>query len=151
MKGLRGWWPFFNLTVLQYFGFRKSYNIWFYQLRFMISLLLDQWSNPTSFMVFLFHLLLESEMYKTSFWMRKHMSMTWKRTWLWSTSWRVRDLDLGPLLPSEKVTLVKTTKRWKKDGKTKWQGTGALKGTQWSVFEIRVGFLSSLILSFVCL
>jgi hypothetical protein len=42
----------------------------------------------------------------------------------------VEELDLGPLLPHERVTKVKTTKRWTENGKKKWQGTTALKGTQ---------------------
>jgi hypothetical protein len=63
--------------------------------------------------------------------MRKHLAATWKRTWLWSTSSRIRALDLGQLLPSERKTLVKTTIRKKgRDGKVKWQGSRALKGTQ---------------------
>ena len=75
---------------------------------------------------------LASQVFKTAFWMRKHLALTWKRTWIWSTSPRVRNLDLGPLLPSEKSTTVKTTRRWtNKDGKKKWQGTRALKGTQY--------------------
>ena len=70
-------------------------------------------------------------MFKIAFWMKKHLAMTWKRTWMWSTSPRVSQLDLGPLLPSEKVSTVQTTKRKKtKDGKVKWQGTKDLKGTQ---------------------
>ena len=51
---------------------------------------------------------------------------------MWSTSKSVEDLDLGPLLPSEKKTDVQTTKRWVgKDGKKKWQGNDKLKGTQY--------------------
>lgn len=71
-----------------------------------------------------------AEMYKTAFWMRKHLSFTWKRTWYWSTSPSIKNLDLGPMTASEKVTSVKTTKRWVADGKKKWQGTKDLKATQ---------------------
>jgi hypothetical protein len=73
-----------------------------------------------------------AKMFRVAFWMRKHLAMTWKRTWVWSTSQSVEALDLGPLLPSEKKTSVQTTKRWVgKDGKKKWQGTDKLKATQY--------------------
>ena len=55
-----------------------------------------------------------TQVFKCAFWMRKHLAMTWKRTWVWSTSKRIRELDLGPMTAEEKVTTVKTTKRWKK-------------------------------------
>ena len=71
-----------------------------------------------------------SKFFKTAFWMRKHLALTWKRTWFWSTSSRIQNLDLGPMLPKEKETTVQTTKRWKENGKTKWQGTKDLRGTQ---------------------
>lgn len=59
------------------------------------------------------------------------MALTWKRTWVWANSSWIRELDLGPLLPAERPTTVKTTKRKKTaDGKVKWQGTAQLKGTQ---------------------
>ena len=55
---------------------------------------------------------LSTKIFKASFWMRKHLALTWKRTWMWATT-------------------VKTTNRTKgKDGKTKWQGNRNLKGTQ---------------------
>ncbi len=108
---------------------RPIYHM-FYHISYVLSYIICFMIKPHILSGCSFLLLLESELYKCAFWMRKHMAMTWKRTWLWSTSWRIRDLDLGPLLPSERVTQVKTTKRWKKDGKTKWQGTKALKGTQ---------------------
>ena len=79
--------------------------------------------------------------FKTAFWMRKHLAPTWKRTWVWSTSSTVNKLDLGPLLPSEKVTQVKTTMRWRDEhGKQRWQGTKDLKGTQ--LFGLRLRDLS---------
>ena len=72
-----------------------------------------------------------TKIFKASFWMRKHLALTWKRTWMWANSNRIEQLDLGPLSPSERVTTVETTKRTKgKDGKTKWQGNRNLKGTQ---------------------
>ena len=82
---------------------------------------------------------LASQVFKTAFWMRKHLAVTWTRTWIWSTSPSVRNLDLGPLLPSEKATTVKTTRRWtNKDGKKKWQGTRNLKGTQYFACTIEL-------------
>lgn len=72
-----------------------------------------------------------TKMFKIAFWMKKHLSMTWKRTWFWSTSKRISSLDLGQLLPSERTSSVKTTKQTiGKNGKRQWQGTKALKGTQ---------------------
>lgn len=72
-----------------------------------------------------------AKMYKTAFWMKKHGGMTWKRTWMWGSSPHIECLDLGPLLPAEKPTEVRTTKTWiDKDGKKRWQGTDQLKGTQ---------------------
>ncbi|CAK9090383.1 Uncharacterized protein SCF082_LOCUS42631 [Durusdinium trenchii] len=69
-------------------------------------------------------------MYKIQFWMRKHLALTWKRTWVWSSSRRIRALDLGPMTASERSCSVQTTKRYKKEGKQKWHGTKALKQTQ---------------------
>lgn len=83
------------------------------------------------FELYTFWACMNTKMFKIAFWMKKHLAMTWKRTWMWSTSPRVSRLDLGPLLPSEKVSTVQTTKRKKtQDGKVKWQGTKDLKGTQ---------------------
>ena len=72
------------------------------------------------------------KVFKVAFWMRKHLAMTWKRTWIWGTSNRIASLDLGPLLKSEKPMTVKTTIRKKnKHGEVKWQGSKALKDTQY--------------------
>ena len=73
-----------------------------------------------------------TKFYKTSFFMKKHMSLTWKPTWLWSTSSRIRELDLGPLTAEERrKSEVETTVRYVgKDGKRRFKGTAALKGTQ---------------------
>ena len=74
--------------------------------------------------------------------MRKHLSKTLKRTWIWATSNRIATLDLGPLLPSERVTKVKTTIRKKnKNGEVKWQGSKDLKATQ-HLDSIMVNWLS---------
>ena len=74
---------------------------------------------------------LATKFFKCAFWMRKHLSLTWKRTWVWATSERICALDLGSLEPSERATTVKTTIR-KKDssGRVKWQGSENLKGTR---------------------
>ena len=77
-------------------------------------------------------LLGHTKIFKVAFWMRKHLSMTLKRTWVWSTSQRVAKLDLGALSPRERVTKVKTTIRKRnKDGEMKWQGSKDLKSTQY--------------------
>ena len=87
-----------------------------------------------------------AETYKTAFWMRKHLAMTWKRTWVWSTSPRIASLDLGAMTPEERVTSVRTTKRWRtRDGDIKWQGTAELKATQQLDvnFNININILAS--------
>ena len=72
-----------------------------------------------------------AKMWKVAFWMKKHGAPTWKRTWVWGSSRSIAALDLGPLLPSERKSEVKTTKTWVgKDGKKKWQGSENLKATQ---------------------
>ena len=72
-----------------------------------------------------------AEVYKVAFWMRKHHAMTFKRTWIWSLSTRISNLDLGRMSPQERVTHVRTAKHYKdKNGKWKWKGTKALKETQ---------------------
>ena len=68
--------------------------------------------------------------YKVAMWMRKFLSPTLKRTWLWSTSPAIRALDRGPLLPSEKTSTVQTTNRSVKNGKKQWCGNKNLKPTQ---------------------
>lgn len=73
-----------------------------------------------------------AEVFKVSFWMRKHKALTWKRTWIWSTSSLISKLDLGPLLAHEKPCDVKTTKQWidPKTGRKRFQGTRNLRSTQ---------------------
>ena len=128
MGGLYGWWNCFNRSTFQYFGLTCLFH------NFLVShdesrIQSSKWiHDPISLISPL--TVHRSKFFKTAFWMRKHLALTWKRTWFWSTSRRIENLDLGPLLPEEKQTTVKTTKRWKQDGKTKWQGTKALKGTQ---------------------
>lgn len=75
---------------------------------------------------------LPCQVFKVSFWMRKHAALTWKRTWVWCTSDIIQRLDLGPLNTEERVCQVKTTKQWvcPKTGKKKFQGNRNLKGTQ---------------------
>lgn len=63
----------------------------------------------------------------------KHKALTWKRTWIWSTSPIIQRLDLGCLTAEERPTTVKTTTSWTdpKTGKKKFQGNRHLKGTQY--------------------
>ena len=73
-----------------------------------------------------------NEVYKVAFWMRKHKAMTWKRTWVWSTSPSIAELDLGPMLPHERVCDVQTTVQWKDgSGRKRFQGNANLKTTQY--------------------
>ena len=78
-------------------------------------------------------MLFDFEVYKVSFWMKKHKALTWKRTWIWSTSPIIQRLDLGCLTAEERPTTVKTTTSWTdpKTGKKKFQGNRHLKGTQY--------------------
>ena len=65
--------------------------------------------------------------------MRKHGSLSWKRTWFWSNSRLIQRLDLGPMTSVEKVSQLKTTKQWVDPvtGKKRFQGNKFLKDTQW--------------------
>ena len=69
---------------------------------------------------------LDFEVYKVSFWMKKHKSLTWKRTWIWSTSPIIQRLDLGCLTAEERPTTVKTTTSWTDPttGKKSFKETG---------------------------
>lgn len=80
-------------------------------------------------------------MFKVAFWMKKHLSLTWKRTWMWSPSRLIEELDLGALSPSEKTCEVRTAKTWvDSKGKKRWQGTRELKGTQQLDYMVRLVF-----------
>ena len=82
-----------------------------------------------------------SKMFKVAFWMKKHLSLTWKRTWMWSQSRLIEELDLGALSPSEKTCEVRTAKTWvDSKGKKRWQGTRELKGTQQLDYMVRLVF-----------
>ena len=72
-----------------------------------------------------------SKTYKIGFWMRKYASMSWKRTWVWSSSSRIHELDLGPLTTDEKNESKTLTTRYRDSkGKVKFQGNSSLKGSQ---------------------
>ena len=63
--------------------------------------------------------------------MRKFKAMTWKRTWLWSSSPHIEKLNLGPMTPEERVCEIKTTtSSVDKEGKKRFSGNKNLKGTQ---------------------
>lgn len=63
--------------------------------------------------------------------MRKHSSMSWKRTWIWSISSLIGALDLGPLTAEEKETSEKTTTTYKDArGKQRFKGNSNLKKSQ---------------------
>ncbi|CAE7499606.1 unnamed protein product [Symbiodinium necroappetens] len=69
---------------------------------------------------------------KTSFWMAHYMSQTPKRHWMYSNSCVVGRLNKGSLsvkkIPGRKPITVRRYKG--KDGRTKYQGTKALQGTE---------------------
>ena len=69
--------------------------------------------------------------YKTSFWMRKYGALSFKRTWVWSSSKRIASLDQGPLSEAEKKGCVQTTSKYRdKAGKLRFQGDSNLKRSQ---------------------
>ncbi|CAL1136134.1 unnamed protein product, partial [Cladocopium goreaui] len=69
--------------------------------------------------------------YKIAFWMRKYSSLSWKRTWVWSSTPLIRALDLGPLTEQERFTSRPTTTRYKDaKGKTRFKGNTNLKRSQ---------------------
>lgn len=70
--------------------------------------------------------------YKVAFWMRKYSSMSWKRTWVWSTTNRIASLDLGPLTETEKESSEKTTTTYRdRRGKKRFKGNANLKRSQY--------------------
>lgn len=74
---------------------------------------------------------LSTKTYRVAFWMRKFGSMSFKRTWVWSTSPSIQSLDLGSLTAEEKETSVSLTTRYKDaKGRTKFKGNGKLKPSQ---------------------
>ena len=73
--------------------------------------------------------------------MRKHGGMTWKRTWMWGTTPRLQELDLGPLTPAEREGCVSTTTiRVDRDGRKRWRGNDHLKGTQSCTYLFEFAF-----------
>ena len=73
--------------------------------------------------------------YKVAFWMRKWGALSFKRTWVWSSSSAIKSLDLGPLTKAEKKNTVATTdKYYDSKGKLRFKGNARLKATQ------RLGF-----------
>ena len=69
--------------------------------------------------------------YKIGFWMRKYGSMSWKRTWVWSSSNRIHELDLGPLTTDEKKKSKTLTTRYRDSkGLVKFKGSSSLKPSQ---------------------
>lgn len=75
--------------------------------------------------------------YKIAFWMRKFGSMSFKRTWVWSCSKRICELDMGCLTPSEKNGSLQTTTRYvDKSGKRRFKGNALLKRSQWLVAKL---------------
>lgn len=81
--------------------------------------------------------------YKIGFWMRKYASMSWKRTWVWSSSSRIHELDLGPLTTAEKNESKTLTTRYRDSkGKVKFQGNSSLKGSQRYTYKFAAKMVS---------
>ena len=90
-----------------------------------------------SFCSILEGILWPTKTYKIAFWMRKFGSMSFKRTWVWSCSKRICELDMGCLTPSEKNGSLQTTTRYvDKSGKRRFKGNALLKRSQWLVAKL---------------
>ena len=72
-----------------------------------------------------------TKMFRQALWMGLFKHQTPKRTLLWSTSRAIGLFNLGTLTKHNYRSLVSTTKRYRdKQGKVRYQGSDALKGTQ---------------------
>ena len=81
--------------------------------------------------------------YKVAFWMRKYGSMSWKRTWVWSSSDTIKALDLGSLTKDEKQTSGTLTTRYKDSkGTTRFKGNKHLKTSQYLASKTKHTFLT---------
>ena len=84
-------------------------------------------------------LCLATKMYRQALWLGNYKHQSPKRTLPWSTSRAIGCLNLGFLAKTFK-TSVATTKRYiDKRGKTRYQGSAALKPTQLLTFIVLVG------------
>lgn len=72
-----------------------------------------------------------AQTFKIGFWMRKYNSISWKRTWVWSLSRHISDLDLGPLTAEERAESVATTEKYQDSkGRKRYKGNVNLKRSQ---------------------
>ena len=63
--------------------------------------------------------------------MRKYASLSWKRTWVWSSSQVIQALDLGPMSSDERSTSQTLTTRYMDGrGSRKFKGNRLLKKSQ---------------------
>ena len=126
-------WIYLNLRVLLY---QKGHlilrhtHIYIYKYLYI-------YLNIYIYMIFcsiLKGVLWPTKTYKVAFWMRKFGSMSFKRTWVWSSSKRICELDMGCLTPSEKKGSLQTTTRYvDRSGKRRFKGNALLKRSQWLV------------------
>ncbi|CAK9088197.1 unnamed protein product [Durusdinium trenchii] len=74
--------------------------------------------------------------HKVSFWMRKYLSMSWKRTWVWGNTRRIAGLDLGPMTDQEREDSEPTTTTYiDAAGKKRFKGNPNLKRSQQYTFR----------------
>jgi hypothetical protein len=97
--------------------------------------------KQTQFFRILYFVSVAVQVYRTAFWMRKYGSVSFKRTHIWSTSEASHLLDLGALTSKDRKNTHTTTTTWVKNGRTKFTGNTALKGTQSFGYEWQIVFV----------
>ena len=53
------------------------------------------------------------QVFKQRIWMRKYDVPSWKATMLWSNSWHIQKLDLGPMTDAERQSAVSLAKTYR--------------------------------------
>ena len=77
-------------------------------------------------------------MFKIRSWMRAYKSPTAKRTMVLANTSHIAMLETGKMTRAQLTSTTKTSiKLPKKNGKARYQGSPALKGTQWLVTNLR--------------
>lgn len=70
-------------------------------------------------------------------WMKHYGHLCLKRTLLWSTSHYIREFDMGRICKRKHKSLVSTAKKYQdREGRVRYQGTRALKSTEFLIFGI---------------
>lgn len=71
--------------------------------------------------------------------MRKYASLSWKRTWVWSSSRVIQALDLGPMTPEERSNSETLTTRYRDgSGAKRFKGNKSLKKSQYLASTLKL-------------